>query len=146
MGGGLVRCVAEVHYGGAGTDGRAGFQTWWPGQTSILGKDITRFMRALAGRPCVSPPASSRHARFRPGVVYRQNEDTGVLEKFSKTLGQRLEPMDGQLQVQRWRHSATYLPAQMYLSGRTASWLASSSRTPYNAEPGQKPRQFQAGW
>jgi methionyl-tRNA synthetase len=67
---------------------------WWPADIHFIGKDITRFHCALwpamlfaAGE---EPP---RHV-FGHGFVYIKDEETGVAEKISKSLGNVVEPMD----------------------------------------------------
>src|SRR6266852_3796616 len=70
------------------------FRTWWPADMHFIGKDITRFHCALWPAMLMAAGLEPPKMVFAHGFVYRKNEDTGVLEKFSKTLGNVIEPMD----------------------------------------------------
>lgn len=77
---------------GYGTDD-AQFAKWWPADIHFIGKDITRFH-------CAIWPAMLKAAGYAPpkmvfghGFVYKKTEE-GVVEKFSKSLGNIIDPMD----------------------------------------------------
>jgi methionyl-tRNA synthetase len=78
---------------GYGTDD-ATFHKWWPADVHFIGKDITRFHCALW--PAMLWAAGEEPPRmvFGHGFVYKKNEETGAVEKFSKSLGNVIEPMD----------------------------------------------------
>lgn len=86
----LLNYITGVGYG---TD-EDRFQNWWPADLHVIGKDITRFHCALWPAMCFAAGIEPPRKVFGHGFVYRKNEDTGVLEKFSKTLGNVIEPMD----------------------------------------------------
>ncbi len=86
----LLTYITGIGYG----DDEALFNKYWPCDTHFIGKDITRFHTALwpamlhaAG---IAPPKKV----FAHGFVYVKNEDTGAVEKISKSLGNAVEPMD----------------------------------------------------
>lgn len=77
---------------GYGTDD-ALFQKWWPADIHFIGKDITRFHCALWPAMLKAAGLAPPKMVFGHGFVYKKSED-GVLEKFSKSLGNVVEPMD----------------------------------------------------
>lgn len=86
----LLTYITGIGYG----DDDAEFNRWWPCDTHFIGKDITRFhcatwpaMLMAAG---VTPPTRV----FGHGFVYVKNEETGAVEKISKSLGNVVEPME----------------------------------------------------
>jgi methionyl-tRNA synthetase len=70
------------------------FQGWWPADIHFIGKDITRFHCALWPAMLMAAGLEPPRMVFAHGFVYRKDEGTGVLEKFSKTLGNVIEPME----------------------------------------------------
>lgn len=86
----LLTYITGIGYGAD----RAKFEKWWPCDIHFIGKDITRFH-------CATWPAMLLAAGERPpkmvfghGFVYKKNEATGVVERFSKSLGNVVEPME----------------------------------------------------
>jgi len=77
---------------GFGTDD-ALFQKWWPADIHFIGKDITRFHCALWPAMLKAAGLAPPKMVFGHGFVYKKTEE-GVLEKFSKSLGNIVEPMD----------------------------------------------------
>jgi methionyl-tRNA synthetase len=78
---------------GYGTDD-AEFRRWWPCDTHFIGKDITRFHCAIWPAMLWAAGEEAPRVVFGHGFVYKKNEETGAVEKFSKSLGNVIEPMD----------------------------------------------------
>ncbi|MFM7148528.1 MAG: methionine--tRNA ligase [Gemmataceae bacterium] len=78
---------------GYGTDEKR-FAKWWPADLHVIGKDITRFHCALWPAMCFAAGIAPPRRVFGHGFVYRKNEETGEVEKISKSLGNVVEPMD----------------------------------------------------
>jgi methionyl-tRNA synthetase len=78
---------------GYGTDD-AEFAKWWPADIHFIGKDITRFHCAQWPAMLMAAGLELPKVVFGHGFVYRKSEDTGAREKFSKTLGNVIEPME----------------------------------------------------
>jgi methionyl-tRNA synthetase len=78
---------------GYGTD-EALFKKWWPADLHVIGKDITRFHCALWPAMCFAAGIDPPRRVFGHGFVYIKKEETGILEKISKTLGNIVEPME----------------------------------------------------
>src|SRR5262249_49460543 len=78
---------------GYGTD-EAEFRKWWPCDIHFIGKDITRFHCATWPAMLLAAGVEPPKQVFAHGFVYKKNEDTGILEKFSKSLGNVVEPLD----------------------------------------------------
>jgi methionyl-tRNA synthetase len=70
------------------------YQQWWPAEMHFIGKDITRFHCALW--PAMLWAAGEQEPRsvFGHGFVYIKNEETGAVDKISKSLGNAVEPME----------------------------------------------------
>jgi methionyl-tRNA synthetase len=78
---------------GYGTDeGR--FAKWWPADLHVIGKDITRFHCALWPAMCFAAGIAPPRRVFGHGFVYRKDEETGEVQKISKSLGNIVEPME----------------------------------------------------
>jgi methionyl-tRNA synthetase len=86
----LLNYITAICYG---TDEER-FKKWWPASIHFIGKDITRFHCALWPAMLMAAGVEIPRKVFAHGFVYRKNEDTGALEKMSKTLGNVVEPMD----------------------------------------------------
>ncbi len=78
---------------GYGTD-ETRFQSLWPADVHVIGKDITRFHCALWPAMLMSAGLPLPRRVFGHGFVYRKNEATGEVEKLSKSLGNVVEPME----------------------------------------------------
>jgi methionyl-tRNA synthetase len=78
---------------GYGTD-EAQFKKWWPASIHFIGKDITRFHCALWPAMLLAAGIEPPKMVFGHGFVYVKNENTGVAEKISKSLGNVVEPME----------------------------------------------------
>ncbi len=78
---------------GYGTD-EARFQSIWPADVHVIGKDITRFHCALWPAMLMSAGLPLPKRVFGHGFVYRKDEGTGEVQKISKSLGNVVEPMD----------------------------------------------------
>jgi methionyl-tRNA synthetase len=70
------------------------FDKWWPCDTHFIGKDITRFHCATWPAMLMAAGVEPPRMVFGHGFVYKKNEATGVSERFSKTLGNVIEPLD----------------------------------------------------
>jgi methionyl-tRNA synthetase len=77
---------------GYGTD-EAEFNKWWPCDIHFIGKDITRFHCALWPAMLMAAGVPTPKKVFGHGFVYKKTEE-GVLERFSKSLGNIVEPME----------------------------------------------------
>jgi methionyl-tRNA synthetase len=60
----------------------------------VIGKDITRFHCALWPAMLMSAGVPLPKRVFGHGFVYRKNEETGVVQKISKSLGNIVEPIE----------------------------------------------------
>ena len=78
---------------GYGTD-QARFESLWPADVHVIGKDITRFHCALWPAMLISAGLPLPKRVFGHGFVYRKDEGTGEIQKISKSLGNVVEPMD----------------------------------------------------
>jgi methionyl-tRNA synthetase len=70
------------------------FNEWWPADVHFIGKDITRFHCALWPAMLLAAGLEPPRSVFGHGFVYRKSDETGELEKLSKTLGNIVEPME----------------------------------------------------
>lgn len=86
----LLTYITGIGYG----DDPAEFQKWWPADTHFIGKDITRFHCALWPAMLWAAGEEAPRRVYGHGFVYIKNEDTGVSEKISKSLGNVVEPME----------------------------------------------------
>jgi methionyl-tRNA synthetase len=78
---------------GYGTDD-AMWAKWWPADIHFIGKDITRFHCAQWPAMLMAAGIEPPRMVFGHGFVYRKSDDSGGREKFSKTLGNVIEPME----------------------------------------------------
>jgi methionyl-tRNA synthetase len=86
----LLNYVTAIGYG---TDEER-FRRWWLADIHFIGKDITRFHCALWPAMLLAADLEPPKRVFAHGFVYVKNEETGVVEKISKSLGNVVEPMD----------------------------------------------------
>jgi methionyl-tRNA synthetase len=86
----LLNYITAIGYG---TDEER-FRTWWPADIHFIGKDITRFHCALWPAMLFAAGLEPPRMVFGHGFVYRKNEETGSVEKISKSLGNVVEPME----------------------------------------------------
>jgi methionyl-tRNA synthetase len=86
----LLNYITAIGYG---TDEER-FRKWWPADLHFVGKDITRFHCALWPAMLLAADLEPPRMVFAHGFVYRKNEESGVVEKLSKSLGNIVEPMD----------------------------------------------------
>ena len=86
----LLNYITGIGYG---TDEER-FQRLWPADVHVIGKDITRFHCALWPAMLMSAGVPLPRKVFGHGFVYRKNEETGEVQKLSKSLGNVVEPMD----------------------------------------------------
>ncbi len=85
----LLNYITAIGYGA--DDER--FAAWWPASVHVIGKDITRFHCALWPAMLMSAGLPLPEQVYAHGFVYRKNEESGTLEKMSKSLGNVVEPM-----------------------------------------------------
>jgi len=88
--GALLNYITAIGYG---TDEER-FRRLWPADVHVIGKDITRFHCALWPAMLMSAGVEPPRKVFGHGFVYRKNEETGEVQKLSKSLGNVVEPMD----------------------------------------------------
>ncbi len=86
----LLNYITAIGYG---TDEER-FRRLWPADVHVIGKDITRFHCALWPAMLMSAGLPLPRKVFGHGFVYRKNEETGEVQKLSKSLGNVVEPMD----------------------------------------------------
>jgi methionyl-tRNA synthetase len=86
----LLNYITAIGYG---TD-LDRFRRLWPASVHVIGKDITRFHCALWPAMLMSAGLPLPVQVFGHGFVYRKNEETGEVQKLSKSLGNVVEPMD----------------------------------------------------
>jgi len=86
----LLNYITAIGYG---TDEER-FRCHWPADVHVIGKDITRFHCALWPAMLMSAGVEPPRKVFGHGFVYRKNEETGEVQKLSKSLGNVVEPMD----------------------------------------------------
>jgi methionyl-tRNA synthetase len=86
----LLNYITAIGYG---TD-EDRFRRIWPASVHVIGKDITRFHCALWPAMLMSAGVPLPLRVFGHGFVYRKNEETGEIQKLSKSLGNVVEPME----------------------------------------------------
>jgi methionyl-tRNA synthetase len=86
----LLTYITGIGYG----DDESLFNQYWPCDTHFIGKDITRFHTALWPAMLWAAGLEAPKRVFAHGFVYVKNEDTGAVEKISKSLGNVVEPME----------------------------------------------------
>ena len=86
----LLNYITGIGYG---TDEER-FRRSWPADVHVIGKDITRFHCALWPAMLLSAGLPLPRMVFGHGFVYRKNEETGEVQKLSKSLGNVVEPME----------------------------------------------------
>jgi methionyl-tRNA synthetase len=86
----LLTYITGIGYG----DDEASFRKYWPCDTHFIGKDITRFHCAIWPAMLWAAGEEPPQKVFGHGFVYRKNEATGDIERFSKALGNVIDPME----------------------------------------------------
>jgi methionyl-tRNA synthetase len=86
----LLTYITGIGYG----DDRATFDRYWPCDTHFIGKDITRFHCALWPAMLWAAGEQAPKKVFSHGFVYVKNEESGTVEKISKSLGNVVEPIE----------------------------------------------------
>jgi methionyl-tRNA synthetase len=86
----LLNYITAIGYG----SDEERFRTWWPADIHFIGKDITRFHCAIWPAMLMAADLEPPRTVFGHGFVYRKSGETGEREKFSKTLGNIIEPME----------------------------------------------------
>ncbi|MCI0456527.1 MAG: methionine--tRNA ligase [Gemmataceae bacterium] len=86
----LLNYITAIGYG----SDEERFNKWWPADMHFIGKDITRFHCALWPAMLLAAGLEPPRTVFAHGFVYIKNEETGVAEKISKSLGNVVEPME----------------------------------------------------
>lgn len=86
----LLTYITGIGYG----DDEATFRRYWPADVHFIGKDITRFHSALWPAMLWAAGEEAPKRVFSHGFVYVRNEDTGAVEKISKSLGNAVEPIE----------------------------------------------------
>jgi methionyl-tRNA synthetase len=86
----LLTYITGIGYG----DDPALFQKYWPCDTHFIGKDITRFHCALWPAMLWAAGEKAPKKVFAHGFVYIKDEESGAVEKISKSLGNVVEPME----------------------------------------------------
>lgn len=86
----LLNYITAIGYG----EDEVKFNQYWPADLHVIGKDITRFHCALWPAMCFAAGIAPPKKVFGHGFVYVKNEETGDVQKISKSLGNVVEPMD----------------------------------------------------
>src|SRR5262249_23714755 len=86
----LLNYITAIGYGADD----AKYRKWCPADIHFIGKDIPRFHCAIWPAMLLAAGEAPPRAVFGHGFVYKRDDDTGAREKFSKTLGNIVEPME----------------------------------------------------
>jgi methionyl-tRNA synthetase len=86
----LLNYITAIGYG----QDESRFNTWWPADLHVIGKDITRFHCALWPAMCFAAGIAPPKRVFGHGFVNIKNDESGALEKIGKSLGNAIEPME----------------------------------------------------
>ena len=86
----LLNYITAIGYGGD----EARFNKWWPADVHFIGKDITRFHCVIWPAMLMAAGLPLPKRVFGHGFVYIKDEETGEIEKISKSLGNVVEPME----------------------------------------------------
>lgn len=89
----LLTYITGIGYG----DDPDTFDAYWTNcdtRLHFIGKDITRFHTALWPAMLMAADVKPPTKVFAHGFVYVKNEETGTVEKISKSLGNAVDPMD----------------------------------------------------
>lgn len=86
----LLNYITAIGYG----SDEARFESLWPADVHVIGKDITRFHCALWPAMLMSAGLPLPKRVFGHGFVHRKDEATGEVQKMSKSLGNVVEPME----------------------------------------------------
>ncbi len=86
----LLNYITAIGYGS--DDAR--YAQWWPADVHVIGKDITRFHCAIWPAMLWAAGEQAPRSVFGHGFVYIKNEETGAVDKISKSLGNAVEPME----------------------------------------------------
>ena len=86
----LLNYITAIGYG----EDEERFRKWWPADIHFIGKDITRFHCALWPAMLMAAGVEVPRMVFAHGFVYVKNEQTGTIDKISKSLGNVVEPME----------------------------------------------------
>jgi len=85
----LLTYITGIGYG----DDEATFRKHWPCDTHFIGKDITRFHTHIWPAMLWAAGEEAPRQVFSHGFVYVRNEESGTVEKISKSLGNIIDPM-----------------------------------------------------
>ena len=118
-------------------DRRGAVPPLWPADVHVIGKDITRFHCALWPAMLMSAGLPLPRKVFGHGFVYRKNEETGEVQKISKSLGNVVEPMD---LIEKFSSEAFryYFMSQCPFGG-DGEFSFERFADVYNSGPGQQP-------
>ena len=86
----LLNYITAIGYG----QDEERFRKWWPADIHFIGKDITRFHCAIWPAMLFAAGVEPPRMVFGHGFVLRKNEETGLVEKIGKSMGNVIEPMD----------------------------------------------------
>ena len=86
----LLTYITGIGYG----DDEATFRKYWPCDMHFIGKDITRFHCAIWPAMLWAAGEEAPKKVFAHGFVYIKDEDSGAVQKISKSLGNVVEPME----------------------------------------------------
>jgi methionyl-tRNA synthetase len=98
----LLNYITAIGYG----SDDAQFEKWWPADVHFIGKDITRFHCAVWPAMLMAAELPLPKKVFGHGFVNIKKEESGVVEKISKSLGNVIEPMEvvGKFSVDSFRY------------------------------------------
>jgi methionyl-tRNA synthetase len=86
----LLTYITGIGYG----DDETTFRKYWPADVHFIGKDITRFHTHIWPAMLWAAGEETPRQVFSHGFVYVKNEESGAVEKISKSLGNAIEPLD----------------------------------------------------
>jgi len=90
----LLNYITAIGYGSDDPAAQERFARYWPADVHVIGKDITRFHCALWPAMLMSAGLPLPKRVFAHGFVYRKNEESGLIEKMSKSLGNVVQPIE----------------------------------------------------
>ncbi|MBA2225999.1 methionine--tRNA ligase [Thermogemmata fonticola] len=114
----LLTYITGIGYG----DDEATFRKYWPANVHFIGKDITRFHCALWPAMLWAAGEEAPRQVFAHGFVYIKNEESGIVEKISKSLGNVIEPMEVISKFNREAFRYYFLRECPYPSDGEFSW------------------------
>ena len=90
----LINYLTAVGYGAEGTEAADELAFRWPAQTHVIGKDIIRFHCVIWPALLMAADLPLIDIRIVHGFLTVRNEETGKVEKMSKSRGNVIAPQE----------------------------------------------------